>query len=85
MAALLWKVNLPAGRVSAVTDQGAYLIEADETRRYWTVEFTDFPSDTALRLIPPGPKGRFVSWDAACAACVKHAEACAQAAVLLRA
>lgn len=85
MAALLWKVNLPAGRVSAVGDHGTYLIEADDTRRFWTVEFTDFPNDPTVRRLPPPPTGRFAAWDLACAACVRHADACAQAPMLMRA
>ena len=85
MTSLLWKVNLPAGRVSGVCEHGTYLIEADESRRYWTVEFTDFPTEPVLRPMPPSPRGRFASWDAACAACAKHADACPDAPGLLRA
>lgn len=85
MAALLWKVNLPAGRVSGVGEFGTYLVQQHDTKRYWTVEFTDFPTDTAVRQIPPCPKGCFASWDTACAACAQHTEACAEVSVLMRA
>ena len=85
MVALLWKVNLPAGRCSAVSHYGTYLVAADETKRFWRVEFTDFPTDVSVCVLPRSPKGRFATWEAACLACAKHADACADVPVLLRA
>ena len=83
MAELLWKLNLPAGRIAAASDYGTYLIQANETNRYWTVEFTDFPTDNLPRALPPCPQGRYPSWDAACALCTKHALACAESPILV--
>lgn len=86
MTPLLWKVNLPAGRAAAICEHGTYVVQADEEKRRWTIEFTDFPSDTASWRVPPCPTRAFASWEQACLACTQHAAACLAAPpVLLRA
>ncbi len=85
MVELLWKVNLPAGRVASVSEYGAYLVEANESKKCWTTKFTHFPSDADRHSIPACPKRRFATWEKACLACATHALACSQQPARLRA
>ncbi len=85
MADLLWKVNLPAGRIASVSEHGAYVVLANETKDRWTAEFTYFPSDADSHVIPACPRRRFSTWVKACEACAKHADVCGELTLLMRA